>query len=70
MHYLTEEQAQNQNNLGLWSSSLWNRIIIISFSVRDMSICDAEHSLKFSAQPHITVLELEQSSEYFFSKKF
>lgn len=70
MHYLTEEQAQTQNNLESYNSSLWNRIIIISFSVRHMSICDTKSSLNFSAKPHITVLELEQSFEYFFPRNF
>lgn len=33
-----------------------------------MNICDTKHSLKFSAVPHITVLELELSFSIFFQE--
>lgn len=42
--------------------------IIISFSDRNMNICDTKHGLKFSAVPHITVLELELSFSIFFQE--
>lgn len=65
MHCLREERVQIQNYLESQGSLLWKTVIIISFSVRHEYLWH-QHSLNISVQPHITVMESEQSFEYFF----
>lgn len=68
MRCLREERVQIQNYLESQGSLLWKRVIIISFSVRHEYLWH-QHSLNISVQPHITVMESEQSFEYFFSPR-